>query len=135
MPYRWGRRSLTRLHTCHPTLIALFESAIEGAPSDMTVLCGHRGKAAQDAAYRSGASTLPWPRSEHNQTPSLAVDVAPWIDGAASWDWAHYYPLAEHIKATWATLPPEIRAGWRLEWGGDWRSFKDGPHWQIVRIA
>jgi|DEB0MinimDraft_10_1074344.scaffolds.fasta_scaffold11388_5 peptidoglycan L-alanyl-D-glutamate endopeptidase CwlK len=132
MGYRWSARSAARLSTCHHVLVALFDQAIETSPADMTVLCGHRGEEEQNAAFNSGASKLQWPKSKHNRSPSLAVDVAPWVCGAVSWDWPDYYPLADHIKATWASLPPEVTAGWRLQWGGDWRSFRDGPHWELV---
>ena len=79
----------------------------------------------------AGSSQLRWPKSRHNTTPSLAVDVAPYISGAISWDWEHYHPLARHIKATWARLRAEGDVAGELEWGGDWRRFKDGPHWQL----
>jgi hypothetical protein len=62
---------------------------------------------------------------------ALADPACP-SDGAISWSWPHYYPLADHIKATWARLKAEGKVHGELEWGGDW-SFKDGPHWQINR--
>lgn len=133
MGYRWSRKSAERLADCHPALIALMDAAIESSPVDMTILCGHRTEVEQTAAFNKGASKVEWPNSRHNRVPALAVDVAPYIDGRLSWDWPHYYPMAKHIKSTWNGLPFEITDGWRLEWGGDWRSFKDGPHWQIVR--
>jgi peptidoglycan L-alanyl-D-glutamate endopeptidase CwlK len=63
----------------------------------------------------------------------MAVDVAPYVNGGVSWSWPHYHPMAEHIKATWSRLKAEGKVAGTLEWGGDWRSFKDGPHWQINR--
>ena len=135
MTYRYSQRSLSRLQTCHPDLQLLMVEALADpeCPCDMSVLCGYRGEEEQNAAYASGASKLKYPQSRHNQTPSLAVDVAPYINGAVSWDWEHYYPLAEHIKATWQRLEQrELTTGHHsLSWGGDWRSFKDGPHWQL----
>lgn len=132
MTYRWSKKSAERLASCHDVLIALFDAAIESAPCDMTILCGYRTEAEQDAAFAAGRSKVQYPNSRHNRIPSLAVDVAPYIDGAISWEWPDYYPLADHIKAVWAALPAEVTDGWRLEWGGDWR-WKDGPHYQIVR--
>jgi len=135
MTYRFSQRSLSRLQTCHPDLQLLMVEALGDpeCPCDMSVLCGYRGEEEQNAAYASGASKLKFPQSRHNQTPSLAVDVAPYINGAISWDWEHYHPLAEHIKATWQRLEQrELTTGnHSLSWGGDWTSFKDGPHWQL----
>lgn len=135
MTYRFSQRSLSRLQTCHPDLQLLMVEALADpeCPCDMSVLCGYRGEEEQNAAYASGASKLKFPQSRHNQTPSLAVDVAPYINGAISWEWEHYYPLAAHIKGTWQRLEQrELTTGnHSLSWGGDWSSFKDGPHWQL----
>ena len=54
-----------------------------------------------------------------------AVDLAPVINGAVSWDWPLYHRLAKTVKASAAEL------GVPLTWGGDWRTFKDGPHWEL----
>lgn len=136
MTYAWGKRSADRLGTVQPVLAELFHRVIKRAdlPFDLTVTAGHRGRAEQDAAVASGASRLRWPNSKHNKTPSEAVDVVPLVNGAASWDWAHYRALAPIVKAEWAAMEAEgMTLGWRLEWGGDWQRFPDGPHWQVVR--
>ncbi|MGK4923324.1 M15 family metallopeptidase [Bordetella hinzii] len=57
-----------------------------------------------------------------------AVDLAPLVGGAIPWsDWAAFRGLADTMKACAA----ELRVP--LEWGGDWRTPKDGPHFQIPR--
>ena len=135
MSYRYSRRSMSRLRTCDSDLVLLMVQALAdpACPCDVTVIEGHRGEARQNEMHATGKSQLRWPRSRHNSTPSMAVDVAPYVRGAVSWDWDDYHPLAEHIKATWARLKAEKKVVGELEWGGDWRSFKDGPHWQINR--
>ena len=130
----WGRRSMERLLTCHHVLRLLFERVIvrEDLPLDLTILCGHRGKDEQEAAVASGASRLHYPHSLHNVSPSMAADAAPWVDGAVSWDWEHYHQIAPIVKAEWALMQAEgLTEGLTLVWGGDWRSFKDGPHWEL----
>lgn len=133
--YRWGSRSLARLQTCDPLLQTLFQRVIDRSdlPFDLTILCGHRNQADQDAAYRGGASKLRWPRSKHNSLPSRAVDVAPYVGGQVSWDWAHYHAIAPLVKDEWGKMVAEdlVPEGVELTWGGDWRSFPDGPHWQL----
>ena len=133
--YRWSAKSLARLNTAHPLLIALFSRVIRrsGLPNDLTVLCGHRGKVEQDAAYKAGSSKLRWPKSKHNSTPSLAVDVAPLVDGAVTWDWTHYNKIAPLIRDEWGKMQAEglVPAGVSLTWGGSWVRFPDGPHWQL----
>tara|TARA_R110000787_G_scaffold219674_2_gene328389 strand:- start:186 stop:608 length:423 start_codon:yes stop_codon:yes gene_type:complete len=135
VPFRFSSRSLERLRTCHADLVLVMTEAIADpdCPSDFSVLEGFRDEAAQDAAYDSGASQLRWPQSRHNSTPSMAVDVAPYVDGGVTWDWAYYYPLADHVKRTWNRLSLEgaTTGDYHLTWGGDWATLKDGPHWQL----
>ena len=51
-----------------------------------------------------------------------AVDLVPF---PVSWDWTYFYPIADAMKDAAQEL------GVDLEWGGDWKSFKDGPHFQL----
>ena len=53
-----------------------------------------------------------------------AVDIAPY---PISWEWEYFYPIEDAMKQAAEEL------GVDLEWGGDWKSFKDGPHWQLSR--
>lgn len=75
--------SLAQLATCDPRLQRVLTEAIRYV--DFTVVEGHRGQAAQDAAYAAGNSKLRWPHGNHNALPSRAVDIAPypvdWADG------------------------------------------------------
>jgi peptidoglycan L-alanyl-D-glutamate endopeptidase CwlK len=41
------------------------------------------------------------------------------------WDWPLYYRLADEMKAA----AKQMRI--TIEWGGDWKTFKDGPHFQL----
>ena len=118
---------MERLDTCHPVLRRLMLLSIE--VSDFTVLCGHRGKAEQAAAYEAGHSKLKWPQSRHNVSPSLAVDIAPYpID----WnDEARFIALAGEVKRAWSAMTDAAKGGYDLSWGGDWVSFRDLPHWEL----
>lgn len=137
--YAWGARSLARLQTCHPLLIELMQRVIRrpDLPSDLTVLCGHRTREEQDAAVAKGTSRLRWPKSRHNRVPSLAVDVAPFVGGAVTWDWPHYHAAAPVIRAEWDTMRAEgiVPAGVGLVWGGDWATLRDGPHWELSGVV
>lgn len=134
MPYAFSSRSLSKLNSCHSDLILLMTEALADpeCPSDMSVLEGFRDEERQNQMVEDGKSQLPWPRSRHNSFPSMAVDVAPYV-GGISWDWTYYYPLADHIKTVWQRLQMDGKTTgqYDLEWGGDWTSFKDGPHWQL----
>ena len=114
-------RSLQRLDGVHPDLVAVVQRAIEITEIDFTVLEGVRSIERQRKLYASGASkTL---NSRH--LTGHAVDLAPYVDGAVSWHWPQYYVLEKAVKAAADEL------GIPIVWGGDWSSFKDGPHWQL----
>ena len=120
MPYQLGQRSLQNLSGVHPDLVAVVKRAIELTEQDFTVIEGIRNIDRQRKLYRTGKSkTL---NSRH--LTGHAVDIAPW---PISWEWEEFYPIEEAMKQAASELDVD------LEWGGDWKSFKDGPHWQLSR--
>ncbi len=133
---KFSKRSLENLESCHEDLQELFLEVVQGY--DCTILCGRRGKAAQDEAFRTGASEKEWPKSKHNAEdyePSDAVDVAPY---PIKWkNRKRFYHFAGYVQGIADRMGIEIR------WGGDWdsdtdlddQSFFDLPHFEIVKIV
>jgi peptidoglycan L-alanyl-D-glutamate endopeptidase CwlK len=77
--------SKQRLETCDPRLQELLNEAIKHI--DFVVLEGHRGEAAQNEAFRKGASKKRWPDGNHNSLPSKAVDIGPYFpEVKVDWD-------------------------------------------------
>ncbi|MFN8993683.1 MAG: M15 family metallopeptidase [Pseudomonadota bacterium] len=112
---------LLKLHGVNPAIVrVLMRAARDGAPR-FAVIEGTRTVARQRELVARGASKTMKSRHIHG----FAVDIAPVIAGKISWDWPAYYPLAKAIKAAAAA------EGVALTWGGDWRTFKDGPHWEL----
>jgi len=56
-----------------------------------------------------------------------AVDLAALVDGDVLWDWPLYERLAKVMKAA------ATQNGVQIVWGGDWESFRDGPHFELSR--
>lgn len=125
MGYRLGARSKKRLEGVHPDLVRVVERAIELTEVDFTVLEGMRTVARQKKLVAKGASTTM--NSRH--LTGHAVDIGAWVGGTVRWDWPLYYKLAEAMKQAAKELNVD------LEWGGDWKSFKDGPHYQLSWAA
>jgi peptidoglycan L-alanyl-D-glutamate endopeptidase CwlK len=124
---KFSNRSRTNLDSCHVVLRRVMTLAIEKA--DFTILCGHRGKEEQEAAFEAGNSKLQWPRSKHNIYLSHAVDIAPYpIDWQ---DEARFIALSGEVKRAWAAMTKDAKMGYDLVWGGDWVSFRDYPHYEI----
>ena len=121
--YKLGPRSQSRLKGVHPDLVKVVERAIEITTVDFTVLEGLRDPASQKVLYEAGASqTL---NSRH--ITGHAVDLGAWIDDEVRWDWPLYHKIAKAMKDAAKELNVAI------VWGGDWRSFKDGPHFELDR--
>lgn len=121
MTFRFGSVSEARLNGVHPDLQKVVRRALELTPIDFMVLEGIRTKERQKVLFEKGATkTL---NSRH--LTGHAVDLAPVIDGKVSWDWPLYHKLAPAVKQAAKEL------GVAITWGGDWRTFKDGPHWEL----
>lgn len=118
-----------RLRGVHPDLVRVVRRCAadwKDPETGFIVTCGVRTAAEQRALYDKGATrTL---RSRHIPAKngfSHAIDLAATIKGEVRWDWPLYSKLAKAMKE--AAKKEKVP----LEWGGDWVSFKDGPHYQL----
>lgn len=112
-----------RLKGVHPDLVKVVEHAINLSAVDFTVLEGLRTPERQKLLRDSGASqTL---NSRH--ITGHAVDLCAFVDGEVRWDWPLYHKIAAAMKQAAKELNVAII------WGGDWRRFKDGPHFELDR--
>jgi len=121
-----SQKSLLKLEGAHPDLRKIIIRAAALSDLDFTILEVTRTLARQRTLVASGASKTM--RSRHIPGAdgfSHAVDVAPLDGGQVSWAWPLYNKLAPVIKQAAQDV------GVPVEWGGDWKTFKDGPHWQL----
>lgn len=135
--YSFSKKSLEKLNTADEKLQRLFKEVIKEI--DITVIFGHRTPEEQFELFKQGRKFVnnEWvktgktvtnldginKKSNHNYYPSKAVDIAPYpID----WnDIERFKLLASIIKRK------ALELGINVQWGGDWQSFKDYPHWEI----
>ncbi|MDP2206975.1 MAG: M15 family metallopeptidase [Alphaproteobacteria bacterium] len=116
-------RSRRNLLGVHPDLVRVVERAIQITAVDFAVTEGLRTKARQAELVKAGKSQTM--NSRH--LTGHAVDLAAWVGGTVSWDRPHYFKIAEAMKAAAAEL------GVAIVWGGDWKTFFDGPHFELDR--
>lgn len=116
-----SKKSQDRLTGVHPDLVRVVKRAIEITTVDFAVLEGVRSKSRQEQLVKAGASQTM--NSRH--LTGHAVDLGAYVSGSVRWDWPLYYKIADAVKQAAAEL------GVPIEWGGDWRKFKDGPHFQL----
>ena len=123
MSFRLSRRSRAHLEDVHAALVAVVEAAIVRTPVDFMITEGLRTPARQAVLVKAGASRTI--RSRH--LTGHAVDVAALVDGQVRWDWPLYGRIAEAFKAAAVDLKTP------LIWGGDWKTLRDGPHFELDR--
>ena len=132
---KFSKRSRGRLDTCHPRLVTLFDQVVKHY--DCTILEGYRDKQAQDEMFRTGKSKLNYPKSKHNSSPSMAVDVVPYPINWKNTERMRHF--AGYVFGVASVM------GIQLRWGGDWdsdvmtadnglrdQSFMDLPHFELI---
>lgn len=121
--YKFGTKSKERLATVHPDLQKLFNAAISTSPYDFSITEGVRSLERQKELLEAGKSTTM--NSRHLK--GNAVDIAVFVEGKLTWDFKYYKEVSDHIKALSKVMQIPI------VWGGDWKSFIDGVHYELDR--
>jgi peptidoglycan L-alanyl-D-glutamate endopeptidase CwlK len=121
MPWVLSDASLRRLAGVHPHLEDLILEASRTGEVQFDVVEGLRTLERQRQLVAEKKSKTM--NSRH--LTGHAVDLVPLTLGKQDWRWPGFYPLAAFMKSVAASRNQPI------EWGGDWRKFKDGPHWQL----
>lgn len=120
--YKLSSKSLERLKGLHPDLVKVVKRAIEITAVDFSVGEGLRTITRQKELYKQGASkTMNSRHLTGHAVDLIALDE----NGKVTWDWKYYHPLAAAVKQAAKDV------GVSIEWGGDWSTFKDGPHYQL----
>lgn len=146
MSYKLSSRSRERISGIHPILIEIIEEGIVDSPFDFGIPAygGLRTVADQQELYAKGRSEESLNRGEkpvtytdgirkksnHQAKPDgygHAFDIYIYIHETkkASWNVDKLRQVADHLKKVAA------KKGVVLFWGGDWKSFKDYPHFEI----
>lgn len=123
MNFYFSQQSLDKLKGVHPDLVRVAKRAIKISEIDFKILEGLRTKKRQEQLVAVGASTTM--NSRH--LTGHAIDLGAIVGRQVRWDWPLYAKIADAMKEA-----AKIE-GVPIEWGGDWRRFKDGPHFQLAR--
>lgn len=122
MTFKLSQKSLDKLKGVDEDLVRVVKRAIELTTVDFAVIEGMRTAERQKELMAKGYSqTL---LSKH--LIGRAVDLGAWVNGTLSWDKAPYLEIAKAMKQAAKELKVNIR------WGGDFKSFFDGPHFELV---
>lgn len=141
MAFILSKRSLERLEGVHPKLKMVITLGITDSPYDFMIVQGVRTAAYQNSLYQQGRTKpgskvtncdgykvksnhqIKWDGYGH------AVDFAiyaPELPDKIDWNTvSKYKEVAEHLKSV------AKENGVKIEWGGDWKKFKDYPHIEL----
>lgn len=122
--FKLSPRSLARLEGVHPDLVRVVKRAIELTTMDFGITQGLRTIEQQRQYVRDGKSMTM--NSRH--LTGHAVDVVAYRNGSVTWTASDYDPIAKAFKQAAAELKISIA------WGGDWKRFRDCPHFELSRI-
>ena len=138
-------QSAEKLNTCDLRLQNLFNEVIK--TYDCTIIEGHRSEEDQQKLFNAGRTKVL--HSNHNFSPSRAVDAAPYIESIHGIPWpsnfdlgsvsrqkatAQFYHFAGYVQAL------AVRMGISIRWGGDWdrdhyfsdQTFDDLVHFELI---
>lgn len=135
MSYRYSNRSKQNMEGLHPQFKNFLDKLIKISKYDFVITCGIRSDKEQNKLYQKGRS-LPgkiitncdgYKYKSNHQIKSdgygYAADIAILINNKIDWD---IHLFKELVDDKVRNLMDE----YNIEWGGDWSSFKDYPHFQ-----
>jgi peptidoglycan L-alanyl-D-glutamate endopeptidase CwlK len=124
----------SRTESCIMTLIPAaqikareFMNAVQGQPLTYRIISGTRTYAEQDALYAKRPKVTNARGGQSNHNFGIAWDVGIFDNGK------YYEGKTKKEDKAYADLGTFIKANVAgLEWGGDWKSFVDMPHYQLA---
>lgn len=119
--YKFSKRSENNLVGVNADLVKIVRLALELSSVDFGITEGVRSKERQKQLLAEGKSQTM--NSRH--LTGHAVDVVAYLGSQISWEWKYYEQIATAFKRAAAELNIPV------EWGGDWKTLKDGPHFQL----
>ena len=127
MSFKLGKNSINNMAGIDGRLIDIAELAIELSNIDFGIPSsgGLRSEADQAKLFADGVSKADGVSNKSYHQSGKALDVYAYVDGKASWDKLHLAVIAS------AMLQASSQLGYKLKWGGLWKSWQDYPHFEI----
>ena len=132
--FKFSRNSEKKLQYLHPNLQKFFRELMKISPYDFSITQGVRTAVEQNKLYQQGR-TVPgkivtncdgYKIKSNHQTKSdglgHAGDIAVLINNKITWEERYYKEVARAGRI--------LMQKYNVEWGGDWKKFKDLPHFE-----
>lgn len=119
-------RSESRMIGVHGDLKRVVRRAIELTPFDFGITSGKRTAEEQNALFKKGASQLDGYSKKSRHQSGHAIDFVVYDENSkVTWGFSYYE------QVSWAFKQAAKELNVPIVWGGDWVSFKDGPHVEL----
>ena len=134
--YKFSRTSEKRLMYLHQNLQKFFMELLKISPYDFSISQGTRTAEEQNKLYQQGRTTPEKivtncdgykVKSNHQVRADgfgYAGDIAILIDEKVTWEEKYYKEVARVGRV--------LMQKYNVEWGGDWKNFKDLPHFEYI---
>lgn len=119
--YKFSKRSLEKLKGVDERLVEVMTIALSRSKNDFGITEGLRDIETQKRYVAEGKSQTM--KSYHLR--GKAVDVVIYKDKKVTWDLKYYKELNDLVQEI------AIEKGYKITWGGSWKTLVDGPHFQI----
>jgi len=125
--FKLGQNSLNNRAGVDPRLIEISNRAIQISIIDFGIPSSGGLRTVEDQAklFTAGKSKADGRTYKSYHQSGRALDVYAYVDGKASWDKLHLALVAT------AMLQASAQLGYRLKWGGNWKSWQDFPHFEL----
>ena len=118
--YKLSVRSTERLEGINIVLIDIIEKSIVNSPYDFGIPQYGGLRTAEDQKKLYDVK-----RKSYHQSGN-AFDIYAYVNKKASWEKHHLESIARHIQQI-----AKEHFNVSLRWGGDFKTFYDGPHFEI----
>ena len=119
--FKLSKKSLDVLSTVHVDLQQIVKKAITISEIDFGVTEGIRTISQQMTYVKKGVSKTYNSYHLHGH----AIDLFAWVDNKVNWSPKYYHKINTAMQSAANDL------NIKLTWGGNFKSFFDGCHWQI----
>ena len=128
--YKFSERSLDNLKNVDQRLVDICNELIKEI--DFTVIEGYRTLERQKELFDTGFSKIDGikKKGKHNYSPSLAIDIIPYKKGHNPFDGSEESTkMFKELNKSFDKVAKKL--GIKYEWGGNWKTFVDLPHYQV----
>lgn len=117
-------RSVKNIHGIDHKLSLIVGMVLARGSVDLTITCGLRTLEDQQKAFKGGFSKLDGVNKKSKHQIGKAIDFIPYPFNGWN-DIESFKKVGEELKLVANHL------GFKCSYGGDWKTFKDYPHFQL----